>query len=145
MMVDVNALKNTDMFGDLSETVIAAIARMASTVTIEEGDHVYQLGDDANDLYLLMSGRVRFSIGVGNRPQRGGSIIMPGMVFGWAALLEDKPRRVATASCLEDSTLGVIPAKALLALFDKQKDAGYLVMRRLATIIARDFQSVLSI
>jgi len=82
MMVDVNALKNTDMFGDLSETVLAAIARMASTVTIEEGDHVYQLGDDANDLYLLMSGRVRFSIGVGNRPQRGGSIIMPGRPRG---------------------------------------------------------------
>ncbi len=144
-MTHISTLKNSDMFQDLPDAVLKTIAGLADTVKFEEGDDVYDLGDGANDLYLLESGRVRLSMGVGNRPEGSGSVILPGSVFGWAALLEDQPRRVATASCLEDSALGVIQGAALLELFDKEKTAGYFVMRRLATMIARDFISVLSV
>jgi CRP-like cAMP-binding protein len=144
-MAHIGILKNCELFQDLPDGMLQTIAGLARTVKFEEGDNIYQLGDDANDLYLLESGRIRLSMGVGNRPEGSGSVIMPGSVFGWAALLEDQPRRVATASCLEDSALGVIQGARLLALFDKEKTAGYFVMRRLATMIARDFISVLSV
>lgn len=144
-MTNMGTLKRSDLFQDVPDSTLEIIAGLADTVTFEEGDNIYQLGDDANDLYLLESGRVRFSMGVRNRPEALGSIILPGSVFGWAALLEDQPRRVATASCLEDCTVGVIKGAALLELFDNEKTAGYFVMRRLATMIARDFMSVLSV
>ena len=144
-MVSVENLKNTDLFQDLSDQTLQAIAEITAPATFEEGDNIYQLGDDANDLYYLESGRVRFSIGVGNRPDGSGSLILPGKIFGWAALLRDHPRRVATASCLEDSTLYVISRGKLLELFDQDHAAGYQVMRRLATTIAGDFVSVLSV
>ena len=144
-MVSVENLKNTDLFQDLSDQALEAITGFAAPVTFEEGDSFYQLGDDANDLYFLESGRVRFSIGVGNRPDGSGSLILPGKLFGWAALLQEQPRRVATASCLEDSKVYVIPREKLLELFDQDHAAGYQVMRRLATTIAGDFVSVLSV
>jgi len=144
-MVAVENLKNTDLFQDLSDQALQAIAGFAEPAKFEEGDKIYQLGDDANDLYYLETGRMRFSIGVGNRLDGAGSLILPGRVFGWAALLHEQPRRVATASCLEDSTLYVIPREKLLELFDKDHAAGYQVMRRLATTIAGDFVSVLSV
>ena len=144
-MAHIGILKNSELFQDLPDGMLQTVAGLARTVKFEEGDNIYQLGDDANDLYLLESGRIRLSMGVGNRPEGSGSVIMPGSVFGWAALLENQPRRVATASCLEDSALGVIQGARLLALFDKEKTAGYFVMRRLATMIARDFISVLSV
>ncbi len=144
-MIAAEKLKKTDLFQDLSDHALEAIAGFAVQATIEEGDNIYQLGDDANDLYFLESGRVRFSIGVGNRPDGSGSLILPGKIFGWAALLQELPRRVATASCLEDSTLYVIPREKLLELFEQDHAAGYQVMRRLATTIAGDFVSVLSV
>ena len=144
-MAHIGILKNSELFQDLPDGMLQTVAGLARTVKFEEGDNIYQLGDDANDLYLLESGRIRLSMGVGNRPEGSGSVIIPGSVFGWAALLENQPRRVATASCLEDSALGVIQGARLLALFDKEKTAGYFVMRRLATMIARDFISVLSV
>lgn len=144
-MIAAEKLKKTDLFQDLSDQALEAIAGFAVQATIEEGDNIYQLGDDANDLYFLESGRVRFSIGVGNRPDGSGSLILPGKIFGWAALLQELPRRVATASCLEDSTLYVIPREKLLELFEQDHAAGYQVMRRLATTIAGDFVSVLSV
>jgi len=144
-MIDLGALKSTDLFHDLPGKTLKVIAGFTTAKSLEEGDHVYQLGDDANDLYLLISGRVRFSFGVGNRPGAGGSVIVPGNVFGWAALLQEQPRRVATATCLDDSELYVIPGQRLIDLFDKEKAAGYVVMRRLATMIARDFVAALSV
>ncbi|MDA0305908.1 MAG: cyclic nucleotide-binding domain-containing protein [Proteobacteria bacterium] len=139
-MTHINTLKNSELFQDISDPSLEAISALINTVNVEEGDSVYQLGDDASDLYLLIAGRIRFSLGEGS-----GSVILPGNVFGWAALLGDQPRRVATASCLEDSTLGVISGQALLDHFEADKTMGYFVMRRLATMIASDFMSVLSV
>ena len=137
-------LRNTPLFAGISETALADIARASREEKLDEGDRVYELGDDADAIYIVARGRVRFSIGVGNRAGTD-SIMGPGQVFGWAALLGENPRRVATADCLEDSAIVVVPARALLAIFDKDRASGYLVMRRLAGLIARDFMSVLAV
>jgi CRP-like cAMP-binding protein len=127
------------MLSDLTPATYAALARIARRVHCEEGDILYNIGDPARDVFVMVSGRVRFTIGVGNRPESGASIFSAGDTIGWAALLEDQPRRIATAVCLEDSDLLALDGAQLLSIFDSQPDAGYLVMRRLAKWIARDF------
>lgn len=140
-----DTLRETELFGDLPDETLEAIAGFAATRSFDEGDTIYTFGDDANDLYLVEHGRVRFSMGVGNRPHESGSVMTAGSVFGWAAVLDEQPRRVATATCLDESRLVVIPGAPLLDLFQRDAAVGYLVMRRLATMIARDFLSVLSV
>ncbi len=137
-----DALGKTELFAGLPEETLKAIAGLAAPLSIEEGDKVYGLGDDARDVYLVKDGRIRFSLGSGNRPGGAGSIITEGMVFGWAALLEGEPRRVATAVALEDSTVYVIPGQGLRDLFDGDTASGYRVMRRLTSMITQDFMSV---
>jgi CRP-like cAMP-binding protein len=144
-MTATDLLAKAELFQDLSQDALGFVAGLAVNRKFEEGDAVYALGDDADNLFLLCQGRVRFSLGVANRPGGAGSIIMPTAVFGWAALLDEQPRRVATAVCLEDSELYVIPGAALLQFFERDQTSGYQVMRRLATMIARDFMSVLSV
>ena len=143
-MVTVDALRNTELFQDLSDETLQAITDLATVTSYEDGDSVYELGDDADDLYLVDSGRVRFSLGVGNRPRASGSVMTAGKIFGWAALLEAQPRRLATATCLESSRLLAINGRALLQIFDRDTAAGYTVMRRLAAMIARNFMETLS-
>ncbi len=63
------------------------------------------------------------------------------MVFGWAALVEDQPRRIATAVCLEPSSVLAIRGDKLLDVFEKDPRAGFLVMRRIAAMIARNFMN----
>ena len=137
-------LEKAPLFAGVTPATLAEIARTVRAEELDEGDRVYELGDDASDIYLVAAGRVRFSLGVGNRAGTD-SIIGPGQVFGWAALIDERPRRVATASCLEPCTIHVLPAKALLDIFDRDRVSGYLVMRRLAGLIARDFMSVLAV
>jgi toluene monooxygenase system ferredoxin subunit len=140
----VELLRKTPLFAGVSETALADIARASREEAFDEGDRVYELGDDADAIYIVAKGRVRFSIGVGNRAGTD-SVMGPGQVFGWAALIDERPRRVATADCLELCAIVVVPAKALLMIFEKDRASGYLVMRRLAGLIARDFLSALAV
>jgi CRP-like cAMP-binding protein len=129
------SLKKTSLLADLPAETYAALTRVARRVHCEEGDILYNIGDPARDVFVVIGGRVRFTIGVGNRA----SIFGPGDAIGWAALMEDQPRRIATAVCMEDADLLALDGAQLLAIFDSQPAAGYLVMRRLAKRIASDF------
>lgn len=137
-------LKKATLFTDLSDSTLEAIAGITMRRNYEEDDSVYSLGDDARDIFVVVSGRVRFSLGVGNRAGASGSIMTEGQVFGWAALIDDHPRRVATALCLENSALLVVDGGKLLEIFDLDSGAGYLFMRGLAGMIANNFMDVLS-
>jgi CRP-like cAMP-binding protein len=137
-------LKRANQFAGLSDTTLEAIAAITVRRNYEEGDSVYSLGDDARDIFVVASGRVRFSLGAGNRAGASGSIMTEGQMFGWAALIGDRPRRVATALCLENSSLLVADGSKLLEIFDLDSGAGYLFMHGLAGMIANNFMDVLS-
>lgn len=140
----VEILKSAVLFASLPEDALEAIAAIAQRRNIEEGDAIYSLGDDAREIFVVVSGRVRFSLGAGNRAGATGSIMTEGQLFGWAALVDDQPRRVATASCLEDSSLLVIDGGALLEVFGQNAGAGYLFMHGLAGMIANNFMDVMT-
>ena len=137
-------LKRSNQFAGLSDSTLEPIAGITLRRNYEEGDSIYSLGDDARDIFVVASGRIRFSLGAGNRAGTSGSIMAEGQMFGWAALIGDHPRRVATALCLEDSSLLVIDGSKLLDIFELDSGAGYLFMRSLAGMIANNFMDVLS-
>ena len=55
----------------------------------------------------------------------------------WAALLEQHPRRIARAVCHEDSVLLRLNGEAMLDALEADPTSGLMVMRRLATLVAR--------
>jgi len=136
------ALARAELFKGIDDECLAKIAGIGVVRDYEEGDAIYGLGDDADDVYVLVSGRVRFTLGVGNRGGTSGSVMSGRMVFGWAALVDDQPRRVATAECLEDSIVLAVPGSKLRTILEQNPSAGYLVMRRLSAMIARNFMDV---
>ena len=137
-------LQSTDFLRRVSPETIAEIAQIAQRESFEEGDAIYQLGDPAKDVFLIESGRIRFTLGIANRGGQSGSIISQGQVVGWAAVLEEHPRRLATAICLEDSKVVRLDGARLLDIFDGDTSSGYIVMRRLARMIAHDLTEVLT-
>ena len=64
-------------------------------------------------------------------------MLKKGETFGWAALLESYPKRIAGARCLEASTLLRINGKAAIGVLESDPSAGFTVMRRLSGLIAR--------
>jgi toluene monooxygenase system ferredoxin subunit len=66
-------------------------------------------------------------------------MLKKGEIFGWAALLENHPRRIASARALEKSVLLRFNGKQALAVLESDPASGYVVMRRLSGLIARFF------
>jgi toluene monooxygenase system ferredoxin subunit len=62
-------------------------------------------------------------------------------VFGWAALLEGHPKRIAQAACLEPSVLLRIEGSRALEVLEADPLSGFHVMRQLSHLITRQLTS----
>ncbi len=132
-----SALNAAELLIGISEPTLAAITALAQKEDRDAGSICYDFGAPADDFYILESGRVEFVIGRDGRLSPAGFMLRKGEVFGWAALLDSQPQRIARATCLEPSRLLRINGKQTLELLEKDSVSGYLVMRRLSSLIAR--------
>ena len=132
-----SALNTAELFTGISEATLAAIAALARNEERAAGSVCYDFGDSVDDFFVLESGRVEFLIGREERLSPAGFMLRKGEVFGWAALLENQPRRIARATCLEQSRLLRISGRQTLDLLERDSQSGFLVMRRLSALIAR--------
>jgi toluene monooxygenase system ferredoxin subunit len=131
------ALDVGELFAGIAEGTLAQINALARREEHQQGGTLYDVGDPADDFYVLESGRVEFLIGRDERTRPAGFMLRKGEVFGWAALLESQPVRIAKATCIERSTLLRINGKRVLNVLEADPASGYLVMRRLSSLIAR--------
>jgi toluene monooxygenase system ferredoxin subunit len=126
-----------ELFNGLSAATLEKLGSLAKKETHSAGAVLYRPGDPAEDFFVLDSGRIEFLIGRGDRAAPGGFMLRKGETFGWAALLDGTPARIASARCLDDSALLRINGKAALRVLEGDPAAGFVVMRRLAGLIAR--------
>jgi toluene monooxygenase system ferredoxin subunit len=131
------ALDVGELFNGLDSSILEKLAALAKRESHPAGALLYRPGDPAEDFFVLDSGRVEFLVGRGDRTALGGFMLKKGEVFGWAALLDGYPTRIASARCLEESALLRINGKSALRVLEGNPAAGFVVMRRLAALIAR--------
>jgi toluene monooxygenase system ferredoxin subunit len=132
-----NALQLAELFAGLPDATLERIAGIAKREEHPAGSTLYRLGDSADYICVLESGRVNFEIGRGERTAPAGFALRKGEVFGWNALLEHYPQRIATATCLDNAAILKINGKEMLQILNSEPAAGFLVMRRLASLINR--------
>ena len=132
-----SALEMGELFAGASEPTLAKLAALAKREEYEQGATIYAVGDPADDFFVLDSGRVEFRIGRDERTSPAGFMLRKGEVFGWAALLDSHPRRIARARCEERPTVLRIDGTQTLQALEADPASGYLVMKRLSALIAR--------
>ena len=132
-----SALSAAELLGGVAGPTLQALTDLAKKEQYDAGRAVYDVGDAADDFFILEAGRVEFLIGRDERVSPAGFMLRKGEVFGWAALLDSQPRRIARATSLEPSQVLRINGKAAIAVLEADPASGYLVMRRLSSLIAR--------
>jgi toluene monooxygenase system ferredoxin subunit len=126
-----------ELFSGIAERTLSEINALARREEFAQGGTLYNVGDPADDFFVLETGRIEFLIGRGDRTSPAGFMLRKGEVFGWAALLDSQPSRIAKATCLEPSTVLRINGKQALKVLEADAASGYIVMRRLSSLIAR--------
>ncbi len=137
IMLDI--FKRTMPFQVVSDAMLRKIAALGWQVSHEKGAVLYDAGDKADDIYIIVSGKVEHALEPGVNARRPVQTLGPGDVFGWAALLEKYPARLAKAQCIEPTDIVRINGDELLRLLESDPDAGDVVMSRFATMITRDY------
>lgn len=132
-----SALDVGELFHGLAAETLSRLTGLAASESHTAGAVLYSPGDLAEDIFVLDSGRVEFILGRGEGAAPDGFMLKKGETFGWAALLEGYPKRIAGARCLEASTLLRINGKAAIGVLESDPAAGFTVMRRLSGLIAR--------
>ena len=135
------ALRMAELFADISRDTQDKLEQLTRREEYPRGSVLYDFGDLTDDLYILESGRVEFELGRDDRTSAAGFILKKGEVFGWAALLEQQPLRIAKAVCVEESTLLRLNGEEAVEVLSSDPGSGYVVMRQLATLITKHFTS----
>ena len=128
-------LSRVNFFSKFSGAQRARVASVSRQVHLPAGKQVYQIGDPAYIAYVLVEGRILFSLSVGQRQASAGQVIGHGEVFGWAALVEPGQPRNGSAMTMAPCTALAIDGAALIAMADADHSLGYVLMRALNKII----------
>ncbi len=132
-------LKQTMPFQVVGDGLLRRIAALGRRVAYDQGALIYDVGDTADDIYIIISGTVEHALEPGAQARRPVKILGAGDVFGWAALLEKYPHRLAKAVCQDATEIIRINADELLRILESDPDTGDVVMSRFATMITRDY------
>ena len=101
-----------------------------SKLAFKEGEVVYHKGDMAQQMYVILSGRIRMYVGF--EPQGDwAEELVKGDFFGEGSLLEPIPR-IHTAVALEDSEVVAISRGTFLRMIRQNPEVSVKMMQRLA-------------
>lgn len=138
----IKTLKQAELFAGVADNTLSRIAEISEFHHYKDGETIYEFGGVANDAFVLVSGRVSFTLQFGGKKQTSGSIMTSRQIFGWAALIEHQPERLGSAVCIEPTSVLAINGDQLMSIFEEDTAGGFKVMRRLGSMIARNFLDV---
>ena len=125
-------LKQSDLFRHLSHDFVETVIDQSVKQKHETGDTLFREGDPARHFYMLITGRIRLTIGDSGRVVH--TVNHAGECFGWSALLEREVYS-ATAECREPSELILIEAERFKQTIEDDPASGLLFMKHLAGMI----------
>jgi CRP/FNR family transcriptional regulator, cyclic AMP receptor protein len=134
-MVPLDLLRTSELFNGLSDDELAPIARMARQESFGAGDQMFGEHDPAENLYVVITGRVGVLIDIGRGRQTVVDTVGPDSSFGWSALVPPY-FYTGAAKCLETTRVLVVPGEDLRSLCMDNCRICHTIMQRLASIIS---------
>lgn len=129
-----DVLARTEFFSGLDRQQLRALASISELREHRDGEAIYNHGEAARYLYVLVEGVVQFAIGFGNRTSAG-DMLRRGKVFGWAALTPGARQRIATATCITACTVLALDGDACFKLMEADHTLGFRLMMQLNLLI----------
>jgi len=107
------------MFAGLGEDAIRSIAALCTRRHLDEGEVLFQKGDQGDALYGVRRGRVRIETGTAAGGRLTLNVLGPGDLFGEIAIFDGQPR-TADAIAAEASELFMVRRSDFLAHLERE-------------------------
>jgi CRP/FNR family transcriptional regulator, cyclic AMP receptor protein len=122
-------------FTGLSTAEVDLLAPFFAPKTWVAGTVVFEQGDYAEYLYLVVTGELTIRYKPEDGPVMNLTRIQPGGIFGWSAAMGN-PTYTSGAVCALDSEVLCIRGADLRMICEKHPELGKVILNRLSAIIA---------
>jgi len=135
----IQAMKNIPWFVDLKPDQVERLASIAGIREVPQGELLFHEGDREGYMYIILEGQVSLQSYV---PSHGFLYLYtaePLDILGWSSMTPVVRQRTATGCALFPVKLLTFDSEALRRMCDEDHDLGYLIMKRLANVVASQY------
>lgn len=125
--MDPQVLRRCALFQTLSSAQLAKVAAISELRELPGGTSIFQEGQAGDEMFVVVSGRVRISKMVKGVGEEALTILEAGAWFGEMAMIDDAPRS-ADAIAHTPCALAVIRREALDQLMFVDKELAYALL-----------------
>jgi CRP-like cAMP-binding protein len=129
-------LAESDVFGALAENDLDRLIVQGGTETYAGGALVFRKGDPADQLLVVLDGRIRLSSAASNGKEVLFDFIGPGRCFGEVALLDGTTRKL-DATAVKPSAAFTLGRRAVLACLEAHSEIAVRIIRVLCARLGR--------
>lgn len=129
-------LRKIPWFQELKEAHVKKIAEISKICSVKAGESLFREGDRQDAVYIVLQGRIGLEMFVPHHGKVRFYTAEMWEIFGWSSFTPNIRQRTAGAVAVVDSVVVSTDSEALYRACDEDHDLGYLVMRRLANVVA---------
>ena len=129
-------LRRIPWFVDLTQSQLDRLASVTLLHEMELDDILFHEGDREDYLYVLLEGQIVLEV---EAPTRGVVSVYTAEaldIIGWSSMTPIVRQRTACARATQHCILLGFNSKLLQQLCDEDHELGYIIMRRLANVVA---------
>jgi CRP-like cAMP-binding protein len=138
-----NTIKSVPLFKDLDEHTLELLEPLFEPFECAEGTVIFEQGQPAHYLYLLLDGAVEIIYKPYDGPPLTVSNLEQSNIFGWSAAIGNKTY-TSGAICRENSQSIRISSRDLHNLCIKEPEAGRTILKLLAETVSSRWQDAQS-
>jgi CRP/FNR family transcriptional regulator, cyclic AMP receptor protein len=131
-----DALAGSDVFGALADDELDRLIKQGRTTAYSSGAVVFRKGDPAEDLMIVLDGRIKLSSASVNGNEVIFDFIGAGRCFGEGALLDVKTRRLE-ATAVKASAVFALRRRDVLACLEQHPEVAVRIIRVLCERLSR--------
>jgi CRP/FNR family cyclic AMP-dependent transcriptional regulator len=127
-------------FAGLESYYTSLLTGCASNVRFDSGTYIFKEGEEANEFYLIRSGKVALEIFAPQRKPVMLATLGEGEVLGWSWLLPPYQWRFH-AHAVESVRAIALDGKCLRTKCEQNHDLGYEILKRFAQIMEQRLEA----
>lgn len=135
-MISPEILRRYNLFAGLPPEALKEIALFSKELALEANTYVFQEGDPAEELYLIISGGIDLQLDMRDADEKRTDVemIVPGEMLGWSALIEPHIYHLSAVTTTTTRVV-VIEGAKLREFLTKHPEWGYAILLRIARIV----------
>ncbi|HEY7616011.1 MAG TPA: cyclic nucleotide-binding domain-containing protein [Terriglobales bacterium] len=127
-------------FADLESYYTTLLVGCASNVRFQAGAYIFKEGEEANEFYLIRTGKVALELFAPQREPIIVETLSEGEILGWSWLVPPYHRKFH-AHAVEETRALALDGKCLRTKCEQNHDLGYELLKRFSQVIAQRLEA----